>query len=131
MSGRDTAPIAVSVEDDADLALLLEFILQREGYQVESYRDGRAAQQRLSSGPPPGLVVLDLKLPYVDGFELIACVRGQAEWGRVPLLMLTAQDREEDIVRALDAGADDYLVKPFQPEELKARLRRLRRGIGR
>jgi DNA-binding response OmpR family regulator len=63
-------------------------------------------------------------LPYVDGFEIIGLIRAQAGWEGVPVLMLTAKNTERDTVRALDAGADDFIIKPFQPQELLARLRR-------
>ncbi|MCK7592302.1 response regulator transcription factor [Pseudomarimonas salicorniae] len=124
----DVAPFALIVEDDDDLALLLEFILGREGYRTERCADGRIASEAIGLAPVPELVLLDLLLPYVNGLELIKQIRENASWGGVPILMLTAQNGEQDVARALDAGADDYLVKPFQPEELKARLRRLRRG---
>jgi two-component system, OmpR family, alkaline phosphatase synthesis response regulator PhoP len=69
--------------------------------------------------------MLDVMLPYIDGFQLIAHIRAKPEWRDSPILMLTAKSQEGEIVRALDAGANDYLVKPFQPNELKARIRRL------
>ena len=120
-------PLALLVEDDADIAILVDFILRREGFEVERCADGREAKARIGQAPVPDVAVLDVMLPYIDGFELIEMVRADPTWSEVPLLMLTAQSREEEIVRALDAGANDYIVKPFQPEELKARLRRLRR----
>lgn len=70
---------------------------------------------------------MDIMLPYHDGLELIERLRAQAGWAQVPVLMLTAKAREADIVRALELGADDYVTKPFQPEELLARIRRLLR----
>lgn len=127
MSQHSDPPTALLVEDDDDLALLLVYILQREGYQVDRCADGREAKARVSQPSAPTLAILDIMLPYVDGFELIQTIRRNPSWSQVPILMLTSQDREEEIVRALDSGADDYLVKPFQPEELKARLRRLKR----
>jgi len=73
------------------------------------------------------LTLMDIMLPYHDGLELVERLRAQAGWERVPVLMLTAKAREVDIVRALELGADDYVTKPFQPEELLARIRRLMR----
>lgn len=130
MNPADALPVAILVEDDPDLALLLQFILAREGYRVELCSDGRMAKARIAQ-PPPQLVVLDIMLPYIDGFELIGLMRARSEWDAVPILVLTAQSRDYDIARALDGGADDYVLKPFQPEELKARLRRLRRTAAR
>ncbi len=113
------------VEDDEHIADLLKFMLERQGYLVEAFEDGRAARAYIEGGNAcPSLVLLDVMLPFFDGFELVRLVRAQAAWEGVPVLMLTAKNMEADIVRALDAGANDYIVKPFQPNELMARLRR-------
>ena len=114
------------IEDDTDIAFLLRYMLERDGYTVEHAADGRQAIERLS-GPPPAAVLMDIMLPYHDGLELTQRLRATAGWERVPLLMLTAKARETDIVRALELGVDDYVTKPFQPEEVLARLRRLMR----
>ncbi|MNT82340.1 Phosphate regulon transcriptional regulatory protein PhoB [compost metagenome] len=70
------------------------------------------------------MILLDVMLPYADGFQLVSQIRAKANWAEVPIVMLTAKSQEQDIVRALDAGANDYVLKPFQPQELMARLRR-------
>lgn len=116
---------ALVVEDDADVGQLLQFILEREGYLVTHLRDGRQALARIAQGSPTRLVVLDVMLPHASGHELLAALRAHADWKPVPVVMLTAKAQEGDIVKALDAGANDYMVKPFQPAELKARIRRL------
>ena len=116
---------AVVVEDDADIGKLLKFILEREGFGVTLCSDGRAGAARLASPDVPSLVILDVMLPYMNGYELLAIVRKSPAWQKVPVLMLTSKSREGDIVRALDAGANDYVTKPFQPAELRARVRRL------
>lgn len=116
---------AVVVEDDADIGKLLQFILEREGFRVTLCNDGRSGAVRLASGEVPSLVILDVMLPYMNGYELLAIVRQSPAWQKVPVLMLTSKSREGDIVRALDAGANDYVTKPFQPAELRARVRRL------
>ena len=90
--------------------------------------DGRQARQRIEQDTPPALAVLDIDLPYHDGFELIEAIRTDGRWREVPILMLSSKGTELDIVRALDTGADDFIVKPFQLEELKARVRRRIRG---
>lgn len=126
-SAAEPSLTALVVEDDQVIAMLLRFILERDGFRVEHAADGREAQRLIGSLAPPTVVLLDIMLPYADGFELIASIRGQLEWGKVPVMMLTSKGSEQDIARALDAGADDYMVKPFQPDELKARLRRLLR----
>ncbi len=123
----ESSPTALIVEDDKSVAMLLRFILEREGFLVVHAADGRVAQQQIASIPPPTVILLDIMLPYADGFELIGNIRAQPGWKAVPIMMLSAKGSSSDIERALDAGADDYMVKPFQPDELKARFRRLLR----
>jgi DNA-binding response OmpR family regulator len=115
------------VEDEEDVAFIIRFMLDRHGFAVEHLADGRAALARIQSDPPPDLVLMDLMLPFHDGLELVERLRALPQWQAVPVLMLTAKAREADIVRALELGADDYVTKPFQPEELLARIRRLLR----
>ncbi len=100
-------------------------MLERGQYRVHQARDGRVAKQFIETESAPSVVLLDVMLPYIDGFELVRLLRAQPGWQKVPVIMLTAKTQEQDIVRALDAGANDYIVKPFQPNELLARLRRL------
>ena len=116
---------ALVVEDDPDIGKLLQWVLQREGFVVTLVGDGRRALERIAAGPATSLVVLDLMLPHVSGHELLASLRASAPWRTVPVIMLTAKSQEKDIVKALDAGASDYMLKPFQPAELRARIRRL------
>lgn len=117
-------PSVLVVEDDVHIAHVLSFMLERQGYRVIHVADGRAAVQHVVAQPAPDLVLLDVMLPYVDGFEIVGLIRAQAGWETVPVLMLTAKNTERDTVRALDAGANDFIIKPFQPQELLARLRR-------
>jgi len=115
------------VEDDDHISQVLRFMLERQGYRVTHMADGRAASDYIAANGPPNLVLLDVMLPYVDGFEIVALIRAQASWREVPVLMLTAKNTERDTVRALDAGANDFVIKPFQPQELLARVRRFLR----
>ncbi|MBI2361156.1 MAG: response regulator [Deltaproteobacteria bacterium] len=103
---------------------LLRFLLERQGYKVLVATDGRQALSMINEMPPPALVILDVMLPYVRGGQLLAQIRAKAEWRAVPVIMLTGDSTEGSIVRALDAGADDYVIKPFSFEELLARVRR-------
>ena len=112
------------VEDDEDMVTLLQFLLEREGYQAIVATEGRQARSLVETLSPPTLVLLDVMLPYHNGFELVTYIRSKEPWHGVPIVMLTADSAERDIVRALDAGASDYVVKPFNPKELMARLRR-------
>jgi two-component system, OmpR family, response regulator len=122
----DSTASVLVVEDDLKLLRALERGLQREGYEVEVAKDGEGAlsmaRERLYD-----IVVLDVMLPGLDGFEVCRALRGAKR--QVPVLMLTARVNVSDRIRGLDAGADDYLIKPFDFGELLARLRALvRRG---
>jgi DNA-binding response OmpR family regulator len=111
------------VEDDADIADVLRRSLRNEGYEVKTSADGVEALD-IAAGFVPDLVVLDLGLPGMDGVEVCRRLRSD---GDVPILMLTARAETEDRVTGLDSGADDYLVKPFERQELLARIRALLR----
>ncbi len=118
-------PEILLVEDDRIVSTLVEHLLARQGYHVNTLADGRAAAGFISANSPPKLVLLDVMLPFIDGFELIEQIRALREWEDVPIVMLTSKTQERNVVRALEAGADDYIVKPFQPQELIARVKRL------
>jgi DNA-binding response OmpR family regulator len=115
------------VEDDRVIAELLMHLLRREGHAVTHLADGDAAFRHIGSGAPPALVLLDAVLPYRDGASLLAEMRRRDTWRAVPVVMLTGRSLERDVVQALEAGATDYVTKPFQPQELLARIRRLLR----
>jgi DNA-binding response OmpR family regulator len=126
---QQNKPLSVLViEDDDHIAQILRFMLHRQGFEVTVSADGAAARTHIQQSAAPGLVLLDVMLPHVDGFELVRVIRAQAGWETTPVIMLTAKNQEADIVRALDAGANDYIVKPFQPNELLARIRRYLRN---
>jgi two-component system response regulator MprA len=114
-------------DDDPALREALRRALRLEGYDVDLATDGGEALASLDAGAPD-LVVLDVAMPSVDGLEVARRVR--AGGNRVPILMLTARDAVDDRVAGLDAGADDYVVKPFALEELFARVRALSRRSG-
>ncbi|MET8296517.1 response regulator [Streptomyces sp. NPDC005180] len=107
------------VEDDPQLVRALKINLQARKFEVEEAPDGGSAL-RLAAARKPDVIVLDLGLPDMDGVDVIKGVRG---WSRVPILVLSARHTSEDKIRALDAGADDYVTKPFSMDELLARLR--------
>ena len=118
-------PVALVVEDDDQIAHVLRFILEREGYEVRVAPDGRTARKLIGSMPPPAIAIMGVMLPHFDGYELLTRLRATDGWQAVPVILLTALSQEKDIVRGLDAGASDYLTRPFKPEELRARVRRL------
>jgi two-component system KDP operon response regulator KdpE len=115
------------VEDEPALARALAITLRARSYQVDVAHTGAAALD-LAAARPPDLVVLDLGLPDLDGMDVLRALRG---WSTVPVVVLSARQASEDKVEALDAGADDYVSKPFGMAELLARLRAAaRRGAG-
>ncbi len=119
-----TNPIRVQVvEDDEGMARALRVNLQARGYEVAIASSGADALTQLARNPAD-LVVLDLGLPDIEGVDVIAALRA---WSAVPILVLSARQGDSDKVQALDAGADDYLTKPFSVEELLARLRAMLR----
>jgi two-component system KDP operon response regulator KdpE len=107
------------VEDEPQLRRALGINLRARRYDVETVADGAGAL-RAAAASPPDLVILDLGLPDMDGQEVVRGLRG---WTRVPIIILSARDTQHDKVEALDAGADDYLTKPFGMDELLARMR--------
>jgi len=113
------------VEDDPVVCHLIQHLLARIGLAVEVAEDGRRAQEIVRTQSPPSAVVLDVMLPFVGGFEIVGCVRSEPRWTRVPILMLTSKSQESYVVRAFGAGVNDYVTKPFRPEEFIARVRHL------
>jgi len=126
-SKDQTPPKLLVAEDDLVMVKLLTFLFQREGYDASFAADGRQALEMIETQEPPRLVLLDIMLPHIKGLELLPAIRKKSEWNGVPIVMLTADSAEKDIVRALDAGANDYVVKPFNPQEFMARIRRFMR----
>ena len=114
------------VEDEAHLAEGLRFNLEAEGYTVDIAEDGPAGEGALNEASEPyGLVILDVMLPGMSGFELAQRIRAAGNF--VPILILTAKDAAQDLIRGIEDGADDYLTKPFHLDELLARVRGLLR----
>ena len=118
------------VEDDPDIVELIVHYLRAEGFEVEAEGDGRRALERLQAGQHH-VVVLDLQLPGLDGLSLCAELRRDKRTRALPVIMLTARGDEADRVVGLEVGADDYVVKPFSPKELVARVRALLRRLER
>jgi two-component system phosphate regulon response regulator PhoB len=110
------------VEDEAELAALLDYNLSRSGYETRTFGGSGGALKSLEEFKPD-LVVLDVMLPEVDGFELCRQIRRSTALGRIPVLFLTARVDEVDRVLGLEIGGDDYMTKPFSPRELVARVK--------
>ena len=107
------------VDDDFNINQLIKLYLEKEGFLVSSYQDGYQALKAFKENPP-GLVVLDLMLPGLDGWDICREIRKISE---IPIIMLTAKGETFDKVLGLELGADDYMVKPFEPKELVARIK--------
>ena len=122
---------ALLIEDNADVAYLLQHMLQRDGFAAQKIFNGRDAQKHIADSAPPDLVILDLMLPYVDGFELLTQIREHPKWHHVPVIVLSGKVSERDVVRAIELGANDFVTKPYKPLELRARIRRCTAGARR
>jgi two-component system KDP operon response regulator KdpE len=112
-------PQILIIEDEPEIRKFLRVTLEQQGYGVAEAITGSEGIKRITTYPPE-LVILDLGLPDMDGSEIISTVRG---WSKLPIIVLSARDREQDKVTALEAGADDYLSKPFGTNELLARIK--------
>jgi DNA-binding response OmpR family regulator len=115
-------PRILVADDEADVRDLVVYRLSRSGYEVVAAADGDEAL-RLALEEPPDLAVLDVMMPRIDGFELTRRLRAEPATSRVPIILLTARTQEADVTQGFESGADDYLRKPFNPDELLARVR--------
>jgi len=115
------------VEDDADLVELATRWLERDGYAVRSVADGKAALEQLAVDPLPDLVLLDVMIPHVTGFDVLQKLRAEARTRALPVVMMTSFSRERDVARGRELGANDYIVKPLMELEF---LDRVARALG-
>ena len=122
--GKKEAPSILVAEDDPLSAGILIHRLEREGFEVHHFTDGSQALEGALANRID-LAILDVKMPGMDGFELLDRLRKVPAFYDTPIIMLTSMGREEDIAKGFDLGADDYMVKPFSPVEVLARVRRL------
>jgi DNA-binding response OmpR family regulator len=114
-------PLVLVADDDPDILALVTFRLERAGYDVVGANDGEQALQ-LALAQPPDLAVLDVMMPKLDGYEVTTRLRQNERTRRIPIILLTARVQEADIARGFEVGADDYVKKPFSPQELGARV---------
>ena len=111
----------LAVDDDQSIRMLLEHLL-KENYQVESKEDGHDALLYMQEGNIPDMIISDLTMPKMNGMEFIDNVRSSNFFHDIPLIVLSAKENSKERIECLRRGADDYLVKPFNPEELKLRI---------
>jgi two-component system phosphate regulon response regulator PhoB len=122
-------PLVLVIEDEPALATLLRYNLEKQGFGVDEAGDGGEALQRIEE-QPPDLVLLDWMLPTLSGLEVCRQIRRRPETRALPVIMLTARTDDQDVVRGLNTGADDYVTKPFAMPALLARIRALLRRAG-
>jgi DNA-binding response OmpR family regulator len=119
-----TAPLVLVADDEEDIRVLVAFRLKRAGYEVITAADGAEALT-LATTRLPDLVVLDMMMPKATGLEVTRSLRGQDETKDIPVILLTARAQEADVARGIEAGADDYVKKPFSPQDLQLRVQAL------
>jgi two-component system phosphate regulon response regulator PhoB len=129
MQERNARRTILVVEDEAALATLLRYNLERQGFRVEEASDGLEALNKVAEAPPD-LVLLDWMLPSLSGLEVCRQIRRRSGSRDLPVIMVTARTEDQDAVRGLNTGADDYITKPFSMEALLARVRALLRRSG-
>jgi len=112
------------VDDDAVVRRFIGELLHSHGYDVHLAEDGETALRQIAE-LRPGLVLLDLVMPYKDGFEVLNALKHDPATREIPVMILSVRDREEDVVKGLNLGADDYMRKPFSTQELLARIRKI------
>jgi two-component system response regulator MtrA len=125
--GNDRVPVLLVADDDEDVLMLVQLRLSRSGYEVVVARDGEEAL-RLVREKQPDLAVLDWMMPKASGLEVLRALRADEETASIPVLMLTARASASDIEQGLAAGADDYIAKPFSPQELASRVQSILTG---
>jgi DNA-binding response OmpR family regulator len=121
VSELSPSPLVLVADDDPDILDLVRYRLERSGYEVATARDGLEAV-RLAGELAPSLAVLDVMMPSLNGFEVTRRLREDPATREIPVILLTARAQESDVQEGFDAGADDYIRKPFSPRELSARV---------
>ena len=114
--------VIVLAEDDHQIASLVKFKLEKDGYTVHLGENGRVALDLINQ-TVPDMVILDVMMPVMDGFDVLRTLKSSDDTSSIPVIMLTAREMEEDVLKGFDLGAVDYMTKPFSPSELSARVR--------
>lgn len=113
------------VEDDDQIAYLLEYLFLRQNFHVSIAADGKQALEIITKREKTDLVIMDVNLPYINGFDLVKEIRTNEAWKHTKIVMLTSMQQEKDIIYGLNIGADEFISKPFQPFELMARVTKI------
>jgi len=117
------------IDDEPHMARLASYVLQTAGYDVLTAEDGRDGLEKLAQFKPD-LVVCDITMPEMDGFEVVRTLRADPRWRHLPVIMLTARGQEQDVQRAQEVGANSYLTKPFSSRQLLGEVQRYLNGSG-
>ena len=120
----NATPTVLAADDDPTTTAIVRAVVSQHGMTCHVAPNGKAALD-LAHSLHPGVIVLDVNMPFLDGFQVLSALRGEPRTEMIPVIMLTSMQQEADVVRAFALGADDYVVKPFNPMELLARIRRL------
>jgi DNA-binding response OmpR family regulator len=123
-NNQGQTPAVLIVEDDDDMAALMQRTLEKDGWTVHRAVDVKGAKRLIRRLAPPALVTLDIFLPDSSGVDLIVHIRDKAGWEQVPIVMVTAKPKDKEVAWAIESGADAYLVKPFKASELRDCVRR-------
>lgn len=122
MNTNSKAQTILVAEDQEHIRTLIEYKLRNSGYTVIAVKDGVAALQTAAE-IKPDLILLDVMMPLMTGFEVLAKLKQQESLRSIPVLLVTAQSQEDEVLKGLELGADDYITKPFSPNELAARVK--------
>ena len=120
----------LAVDDEKSILMILDFVFGKK-YKVIQKNNGQEASEWLQQGNMPDVIVADMNMPEMNGFEFILQIRSSGLYRDVPLIMLSGNENTADKIKCLNAGADDYLIKPFNPEELEARINNIYRRMNR
>lgn len=118
-------PDVLIIENNRHVSSVVGLLLRHENYTTRNIYDGQAAVQYINYRNPTSMVVLDVELPYIDGYNVLKRIRANQKWKDVPVVFVSSKATEKDIVRSFKLGASDYILKPFLPSELVARINRL------
>ncbi len=119
-----STPVVLAADDDATTTAIVRAVVTQHGMTCYTAPNGKVALE-LAQSMQPNVIVLDVNMPFLDGFQVLSALRNEPRTAMIPVVMLTSMQQEADVVRAFALGADDYVVKPFNPMELLARVRRL------
>ncbi len=119
----------LAVDDEQSILMIIDFVFGKKDYQVVQKTNGKEALNYMHQGNIPDVIIADLNMPEMNGLEFIHQVRASGYFREIPLIMLSGNEDTSEKIKCLKAGADDYLIKPFNPEELEARIDNLFRRI--